>query len=402
MLSASVRCIGGFQLRRGASRDSILRQRRRDGTCSLVAPSAAATEAVYALASVAAASGTLLLASSWNHSREGGGEDDQLLAARGSDDASTSDSFSSSSSKTQTPPAPPPSTRLLYVSLSIVSFLPFINFAAFACLAATESFKNGGEKGEEEDKEEKKNRLLSALLSPSALAGFSIFYSLPFLLVALTTTESGSVGSELSVFAMESLVLGVLHLQAIRLAGERREEEKRERSAAAAAPAAAAAADEDGEEEQASALLFASLAASELERFDARLGLKTAKASRLRELAQAAGVLGSKGRRKGKKEEETNGVASAPVARTKASLAAALAAAAALEGTRKTAEDGGHSSSCLDFETRDWLISELAQEAREPLLEKKKAKRRTGRGRGAAAVRAQLEALDDEEQGCKG
>ena len=67
------------------------------------------------------------------------------------------------------------------------------------------------------------------MLSPAALAGFSLFYSLPFLLVALTS-ESGS-GSEHSVFAMESLVLGLLHFQAIRVAAakweEKEEEEKR-------------------------------------------------------------------------------------------------------------------------------------------------------------------------------
>lgn len=392
MLSAPVRRIGGFQLRRGAN--CVLRpRRRRDGLVGVddgsfgtlsspATPSAAATEAVYALASVAAASGTLILGS-WNHDRG-----DQL-SSKGSD-ASTSDS---SSSKTQ---PPLPSSRLLYVSLSIVSFLPYINFAAFACLAALESFR---------DRKEDKNPLSDLLFSPSALAAFSIFYSLPFLLVALTTTaaatgDGGSSGSEHSVFAMESLVLGILHFQAIRLAGERREveeKERREEREEASAAAEAAATNGAEQEEASSSALFASLAASELERFDARLGLRTAKASRLRELAQAAGVLGKGGR--GRKEESGGGVASAPVARNKASLAAALAAAATLE--RSAGEAGGSRRSFdLDFETRDWLTSELAKEVG-PLVEKKKRKGRggTGKGKGAAAARALLEALQEEEEG---
>lgn len=380
MLSAPVRRIGGFQLRRGSNCGTIRRLRRRDGLVGVddgsfgtlsspAVPSAAATEAVYALASVAAASGTLVLGSWKGDSRE-----DPLASSRGSG-ASTSDS----SSKTQPPPPP---SRLLFVSLSIVSFLPYINFAAFACLAAIESFGK-------DRKEETKNPISDLLFSPSALAAFSVFYSLPFLLVA------GSSGSEHSVFAMESLVLGILHFQAIRLAGERREEGERRREERAAEAAAEVA---NGEEEEASSssALFASLAASELERFDARLGLRTAKASRLRELAQAAGVLGASGRRRRKEEEGEGKVASAPVAKSKATLAAALAAAATLEG--RDEEEGGRPSSSLDFETRDWLTSELAKEVG-PLVEKKR-KRAAGGGKGAAAARrALLEALEEQEEG---
>ena len=405
MLSARVRRIGRFQLRGGANCGTVLRPRRRDGLLGVdgsgilapVAPSAAVTEAVYALASVAAASGTLILGS-WNHNK--GGREDQL-ASRGSD-ATTSDS-SSSSSKTQPLPSPPPS-RLLFVSLSIVSFLPYINFAAFACLAAIESFRDRKQEGEGEEEEENKNPFSVLLFSPAALAGFSVFYSLPFVFVALTTTADGGSGSEHSVFAMESLVLGVLHFQAIRLAGERREEdrERRGREASAAAAAAEVANNGEEEEEEASSALFASLAASELERFDARLGLKTAKASRLRELAQATGVLGGRGgggaagESGRRRREESDGVASAPVAKNKASLAAALAAAATLERGGEEAE--GSRSFDLDFETREWLTSELAKEV-EPLVEKKrkKAERRGGTGKGAAAARALLEALEEEE-----
>ena len=387
MLSAPVRRIGGFQLlRRGAS----LRNRRfnlpsidgsggTSSSTSSMPPSAAATEAVYAMASVAAASGMLLLGSSWDRSSKGGSREDQLASSRGSK-ASTSDS----SSKTQPPPPP---SRILFVSLSIVSFLPYINFAAFACLAAIESFRRKGKQNEDEEK----RNLFSVLLSPAALAGFSIFYSLPFLLVALTA-ESVS-GSEHSVFATASLVLGILHFQAIRFAGEAREEQEERRERAAAAEAAS---DGEEEEEEASAALFASLAASELERFDARLGLKTAKVTRLRELAQAAGVLGQKGRSRKKEEGE---IASAPVARTKASLAAALAAAATLgKAEREESQSQPPPSFGLDLETRDWLTSELAKEV-EPLVEKAR-KRRGGRvGKGAAAARALLEAIKEEEEG---
>jgi len=389
MFSASVRRIGGFQLRRGAN--CVIRpRRRRDGLVGVddgsfgtlsspATPSAAATEAVYALASVAAASGTLIMGS-WK------GVSEDQLASRGSDASSSDSSSSPSSSKTQPPPPPPPSSRLLYASLSIVSFLPYINFAAFACLAAIESFRD------REKEQEKKGPFLDLLSSPSALAAFSVFYSLPFLLVALTTTDGGS-GSEHSVFAMESLILGILHFQAIRLAGERREVEEKEKRERAAEAAAAAS---NGEEEaSSSSALFATLAASELERFDARLGLRTAKASRLRELAQAAGVLGKGGGRGRKEESGGGGVASAPVARNKASLAAALAAAATLESETGEAAERFD----LDFETRDWLTSELAKEVG-PLVEKKrKRKRAAGGGKGAAAARALLEALEEEEEG---
>lgn len=160
MLSASVWRIGGFQPLQGAKQRNVLRrhQRREDsrrdghlvddgtGTSTTIVHSAAATEAVYALASVAAASSTLILGSlSYNL-----GEREGQMASRAPEASSTGDS----SLKTQPAPAPPPS-RLLFVSLSIVSFLPYINFAAFACLAAIESFRN--RKGEEEEEEEKRN-----------------------------------------------------------------------------------------------------------------------------------------------------------------------------------------------------------------------------------------------------
>ena len=379
--------IGGFKLRRAADRGINRRRqpsRRFDGrdvvaTSSIAAPSAAATEAVYALASVAAASATAVLGG-FSLNNDNQAEHQLTLRVAPS---------SSSMSETRPPPPPPSSSRLLFVSLSIVSFLPYINFAAFACLAAIESFRNRKEEGK------KKDFLFSLLLSPSALAGFALFYSLPFLLVALTT-EGGGEASEHSVFAMESLVLGIAHFQAVRVAGERREREEEKRREAKA-KAGADEQDDDEDREETSASFFASLAASELERFDARLGLKTAKASRLKELAQAAGVVSGKGRtrRKEEKKEGNEGggggggggaTPAVPVARTKASLAAALAAACdPLEGSDRRSR--------LDSETREWLTSELAKEV-EPLVARKRVRRRRN---GRAAVAA-LEALEEAEE----
>lgn len=394
MFSVSIRRIRGFSPLRGPNRSNVQRSSRCDGrlvgngTSTPLAPSAAATEAVFVLTSVAAASGTLILGSL--HYNQGGTGD--KLASSRAPDAPTSST--ENASMRPRPRAPPPSSRLLFVSLSIVSFLPYINFAAFACLAAIEGFKS--RKEGQEDGDGKRKEPLSLLLSPAVLASFSIFYSLPFLLVALTS--SAGAESQHSVFAMESLVLGISHFQAIRFAGEKREE-AREREAAAAKVEAerATAGEEEEEEEEETSALFASLAASELERFDARLGLRTAKASRLKELAQAAGVL-KKGRRARTKEEEGNEVASAPVAKTKASLAAALAAAATLEGNGGDGESGG-SQSDLDFETRNWLTSELAREV-EPLVNKKKRERR--RGKGLAAAARALELLEQRGEGEEG
>lgn len=451
MHCASFRHVGELRsLRQRGSeplvRNSSLCLRRRhrrvvDGDSSqpknVVAASAAA-EAVYAALSVAATSATIALGSL--NSNRGGKEDGLAPSTTLSDGASSILSPLSSSSSplslllsapaitTRATATATPRSRPLYVSLSIASFLPYFNFAAFAALAAVEKMK--------EMKKQRKNSvssssspqplsLLQDLLtsSPAALVAFAAFYAAPFAF-ASGAAEGGDEGHA-AALAVESLVLGIFHFQAIRAAGERREEEEEIEEAEAEREGEEAFSDENGAASRTTAAAaaappFASLAAAELERFDARLGLKTAKVSRLKELAEGAGLIqrGGGGRRRrggdGGKEGGVvvggvSGGGSVDVARNKASLAAALAAAATLDGGRSESrddEEGGgkgmtsfapSATTTLDLETREWLTSELAKEA-SALLEASKKKKRRSRAGGASATARALEALEEEQE----